>query len=50
MESIIETMMQQLLSKEILHEPMEEIGERYPIWLEENKPKLGDEEYAQYSH
>ncbi|KAL6501552.1 hypothetical protein OROGR_026685 [Orobanche gracilis] len=50
MESIMETMMQQLLSKEILHEPMKEMGERYPIWLEENKPKLGDKEYAQYSH
>ncbi|GFP81700.1 peroxisome biogenesis protein 19-2 [Phtheirospermum japonicum] len=50
MESIVETMMQQLLSKEILHEPMKEIGERYPIWLEENKPKLTDEEYSQYSH
>ncbi|KAI3453474.1 hypothetical protein Pfo_010137, partial [Paulownia fortunei] len=50
MESIVETMMQQLLSKEILHEPMKEIGERYPVCLEENKAKLGDEEYARYSH
>ncbi|GER28046.1 peroxisomal biogenesis factor [Striga asiatica] len=50
MESIVETMMQQLLSKEILHEPMKEIGERYPIWLQENKSKLTDAEYAQYSH
>ncbi|CAA0842317.1 Peroxisome biogenesis protein 19-1 [Striga hermonthica] len=50
MESIVETMMQQLLSKEILHEPMKEIGERYPIWLQENKAKLTDAEYAQYSH
>ncbi|KAL9262352.1 Peroxisome biogenesis protein 19-1-like protein [Drosera capensis] len=29
-ESIVETMMQQLLSREILHEPMKEIEERYP--------------------
>ncbi|KAL0446300.1 UNVERIFIED_CONTAM: Peroxisome biogenesis protein 19-2 [Sesamum latifolium] len=50
MESIVETMMQQLLSKEILHEPMKEIGERYPIWLEDNKAKLTDEEYARYYH
>ncbi|XP_057804623.1 peroxisome biogenesis protein 19-2 isoform X2 [Salvia miltiorrhiza] len=50
MESIVETMMQQLLSKEILYEPMKEIGERYPTWLEENKGKLTDEEYARYSH
>ncbi|KAL1547511.1 peroxisome biogenesis protein 19-1-like [Salvia divinorum] len=50
MESIVETMMQQLLSKEILYEPMKEIGERYPRWLEENRAKLTDEEYTRYSN
>ena len=49
MESIVETMMQQLLSKEILHEPMKEIGERYPKWLEEHKASLSKEEYERYS-
>lgn len=49
MESIVETMMQQLLSKEILYEPMKEICDRYPKWLEDNKAKLTDEEYARYS-
>ncbi|KAJ8555611.1 hypothetical protein K7X08_013107 [Anisodus acutangulus] len=48
MESIVETMMQQLLSKEILHEPMKEIEERYPKWLEDNKVKLSTEEYDRY--
>lgn len=50
MESIVETMMQQLLSKEILAEPMKEIGERYPKWLEEHKANLSKEEYDRYSH
>ncbi|KAF5199167.1 Peroxisome biogenesis protein 19-2, partial [Thalictrum thalictroides] len=50
MESIVETMMQQLLSKEILHEPMKEIGQRYPKWLEEHKSGLSIEEYDRYSH
>ncbi|MFS7924193.1 putative pex19 protein [Helianthus anomalus] len=50
MESIVETMMQQLLSKEVLHEPMKEIGERYPKWLEDNKSKLSEEEYNRYFH
>ena len=50
MESIVETMMQQLLSKEILHEPMKEIAERYPKWLEEHKKGLDPEEYARYFH
>lgn len=46
----METMMRDLLSKEILHEPMKEIGERYPTWLEENKAKLTQEDYTRYSH
>ncbi|KAL3499605.1 hypothetical protein ACH5RR_038698 [Cinchona calisaya] len=50
MESIVETMMQQLLSEEVLHEPMKEIGERYPKWLEDNKSKLSSEEYQRFSH
>ncbi|KAF6175398.1 hypothetical protein GIB67_036489 [Kingdonia uniflora] len=50
MESMVETMMQQLLSKEILHEPMKEIGERYPKWLEEHKSELSNEDYGRYSH
>ncbi|KAL6985186.1 hypothetical protein U1Q18_018563 [Sarracenia purpurea var. burkii] len=50
MESIVETMMQQLLSKEILHDPMKEIAERYPKWLEEHQSKLSKDEYERYSH
>ncbi|KAL8158511.1 hypothetical protein V2J09_000048 [Rumex salicifolius] len=50
MESIVETMMQQLLSKEILYEPMKEIGERYPKWLEDHKTSLSEEDYNRYSY
>lgn len=50
MESIVETMMQQLLSKDILHDPMKEIGERYPKWLEDHKASLNKEEYDRYFH
>ncbi|KAG6596860.1 Peroxisome biogenesis protein 19-1, partial [Cucurbita argyrosperma subsp. sororia] len=49
MESMVETMMQQLLSKEILLEPVKEIGERYPKWLEEHKASLSKEDYERYS-
>ncbi|GAV88204.1 Pex19 domain-containing protein [Cephalotus follicularis] len=49
MESIVETMMQQLLSKDILHEPMKEIGERYPKWLIEHEASLSKEDYESYS-
>lgn len=47
---MVETMMQQLLSKEILHEPMKEIGEKYPKWLEEHEATLSKEEYERFSH
>lgn len=48
MESIAESMMYQLMSKEVLHEPMKEMGERYPKWLKENKANLKPEEYDRY--
>ncbi|XP_006647636.2 peroxisome biogenesis protein 19-1-like [Oryza brachyantha] len=50
MDSIVETMMQQLLSKEILHEPMKDIVEKYPKWLEDNKSKISKEEYERYNN
>ncbi|CAL9230665.1 unnamed protein product [Arabidopsis halleri] len=49
LESIVDTMMQQLLSKDILHEPMKEIGARYPKWLEEHESSLNKEEFERYS-
>lgn len=49
MESIVETMMQQLLSKEILHEPMKEIAQKYPKWLEEHKESLSKDDYRRYT-
>ncbi|CAH8388295.1 unnamed protein product [Eruca vesicaria subsp. sativa] len=49
LESIVETMMQQLLSKDILYEPMKEIGARYPKWLEENEGSISKEDYNRYS-
>ncbi|PRQ18193.1 putative pex19 protein [Rosa chinensis] len=50
MGSMVETMMQQLLSKEILYEPMKEIGEKYPKWLKDNEATLSKEEYDRCFH
>lgn len=47
---MMENMMQHLLSKEILHEPMKEIGEKYPKWLEEHEATLSKEDYDRFSH
>ncbi|KAJ0243712.1 Peroxisome biogenesis protein 19-2 [Hirschfeldia incana] len=49
LESIVDTMMQQLLSKDILHEPMKEIGARYPKWLEEHESSLSKDDFERYS-
>jgi len=40
MDSIAERMMQQLLSKEILHKPMKDIVQKYRKWLEGKKDEI----------
>jgi len=45
-DSVMNSMMQQLLSKEIMYEPIKEITEKYPDWLAENERKLDPEEYV----
>lgn len=49
MQSIMDTMMQQLLSKEVLQEPMKEFCAKYPKWLEANKSTLSDDDFNRYS-
>ncbi|GAQ80592.1 peroxin 19 family protein [Klebsormidium nitens] len=48
MQSLMDNMMKQLLSKDVLYEPMKEIGRRYPTWLQENDAKLSTEDKARY--
>lgn len=45
----MDSMMKQLLSKDVLEEPMREIGERYPAWLEANRSTLNPEDLARYT-
>lgn len=40
--------MKQLISKDVLYEPMKEMYEKYPGWLAANKGKLPAEEYQNY--
>eukprot|EP00250_Pteridium_aquilinum_P015811 c22776_g1_i1 orf=3-665(-) len=47
--SIMEAMMQQVLSKEVLHEPMKELCEKYPTWLEANKSSVSGDDFCRYS-
>lgn len=41
-------MMEQLTNKEILYEPMKELNEKFPAWLEANRSKVTTEESRRY--
>ncbi|XP_010788141.1 peroxisomal biogenesis factor 19 [Notothenia coriiceps] len=45
---IMQTIMQNLLSKEVLYPSLKEITAKYPEWLEANKPSLSPEDYQRY--
>lgn len=50
MSKLINDMLEQMASKEILYEPMKEMHEKYPAWIKENLPKLSAEEKARYEN
>lgn len=45
---LINEMLQQMASKEILYEPMKEMYDKYPTWLRDNDSKITDEEKTRY--
>lgn len=45
---IIDTVMKQLLDKELMYQPMKEVCTRFPTWLAKNKDTLSNEEYERY--
>ncbi|KAG0749961.1 hypothetical protein G6F57_005052 [Rhizopus arrhizus] len=47
-ENVLEGMMSQLMSKELLYEPMKDLSQKYPEWLENNKDKVKAEDYDKY--
>jgi hypothetical protein len=46
--NLVDSIMRQLLSKEVLYQPLKDIGERYPPWLEAHATALSVEEHTQY--
>lgn len=48
MTKLINEMLEQMASKEILYEPMKEMYDKYPAWLEENETKINSEERSRY--
>lgn len=48
MDSMMETMMMQLMSKDVLYEPMKDLNEKYPAWLRSNEGKHSQADLARY--
>ncbi|TPX30797.1 hypothetical protein SmJEL517_g05722 [Synchytrium microbalum] len=49
LNTMLEGMMESLLSKDVLYEPMKDLAAKYPAWLAENKSNLSEEDYARYT-
>lgn len=47
-DDVVEGMMRQLLSKELMYDPMKSVCDRFPEWLAENKGDLSQDEYEKY--
>jgi peroxin-19 len=45
-DSFVEGMMEQLLSKELMYEPMKHVADQFPDWLEGKKDSLPEDELA----
>ncbi|KAI8579683.1 hypothetical protein K450DRAFT_56970 [Umbelopsis ramanniana AG] len=47
-QNMLEGMMSQLMSKELLYEPMKDLAAKYPDWLDKNKDTTPKDEYEKY--
>ncbi|RHY29060.1 hypothetical protein DYB32_005485 [Aphanomyces invadans] len=47
-QGLVDGMMQQLLSRDVMYDPMKQICEKYPAWLAEKEPHLSKEDYERY--
>ncbi|GAX14618.1 peroxin-19 [Fistulifera solaris] len=46
-DALVESMMQQLLAKDLMYEPMKQVATAFPSWLQEKKSTLSEHEYQQ---
>mmetsp|Transcript_1601 Transcript_1601/g.3073 ORF Transcript_1601/g.3073 Transcript_1601/m.3073 type:complete len:323 (+) Transcript_1601:144-1112(+) len=44
-DDVVDGMMKQLLSKDLMYDPMKQVCDRFPAWLAESKAHLSEEEY-----
>ena len=45
---VLMSMMEQLTNKDILYEPMKELDDKFPKWMEENKTKVDKDDLKRY--
>lgn len=45
---ILMGMMEQLTNKDILYEPMKELDDKFPKWMEENREKVAKDDFKRY--
>ena len=45
----MESMMESLLSKEVLYPPLKELSAKYPDWLADNRSKLSEEDFSKFN-
>eukprot|EP01130_Rhizamoeba_saxonica_P012658 TRINITY_DN536_c0_g1_i1.p1 TRINITY_DN536_c0_g1~~TRINITY_DN536_c0_g1_i1.p1 ORF type:complete len:123 (-),score=34.59 TRINITY_DN536_c0_g1_i1:210-578(-) len=48
MNGFLNTILKQVVSKDVLYEPMKEMYEKYPGWLEQNQGKIDPKEFDRY--
>lgn len=46
---LMQVMLENILSKEVLYPPMKEITDKYPDWLADHRSSLPEEEYERYN-
>lgn len=48
MSKMLLGMMEQLTNKEILYDPMKELNDKFPDWMEKNKETVSKDDWARY--
>lgn len=48
-EGVLEDMMNQLMSKDLLYEPMKDLSQKYPAWLKEHKDTASKADLEKYT-
>jgi peroxin-19 len=47
-DALLDGMMEQLLSKDLMYEPMKQVAQKFPDWLKERRKSLSEDEYTKY--